>query len=531
MYRILIADDEGIMLESLKNIISQNFGGQCEVVTAKSGRIVIEQAEICHPDIVFMDIQMPGINGIQAIKEIRKFNTSALFYVISAYDKFDYAKEALNLGVEKYLTKPITKSTVIAVVEEAMKKVDQNRKVRSDQLQIQEKLEIIVPVVESGFVNNVMFQNDASDMDYYRLLLDIREDYGYVMAIQFGTSIENGRLISPVGMNIKAQEFYPELSAIIKSYFHCITGPMMSNRVVAVVPHAGDAIPYDERIRIIETAREMANRLEERLEAKFRVGIGRIRRLEELSGSYQEAVRALSDQISRVVHAEDLRLEGNYEESFPVDTENKLFRMLLKGDLNGMVSAANQFFDWMVKCYPEDKNNIRLKVLEFVTWGEREAFHVGAMNYGFNSRRGYLDTVMALEDYEEIRAWFLEKMMQTCCSIRDKNEDRSESLVEKARSYMQENYSRDISLDDVSKEVNVSPYYFSKIFKEESGENFTEYLAKIRINKAKELLEDAELSIKEIGVMSGYTDPNYFSRIFKKHTGITPREYRERYCG
>ena len=221
-----------------------------------------------------MDIQMPGINGIQAIKEIRKFNTSALFYVISAYDKFDYAKEALNLGVEKYLTKPITKSTVIAVVEEAMKKVDQNRKVRSDQLQIQEKLEIIVPVVESGFVNNVMFQNDASDMDYYRLLLDIREDYGYVMAIQFGTSIENGRLISPVGMNIKAQEFYPELSAIIKSYFHCITGPMMSNRVVAVVPHAGDAIPYDERIRIIETAREMANRLEERLEAKFRVGIG-----------------------------------------------------------------------------------------------------------------------------------------------------------------------------------------------------------------------------------------------------------------
>ena len=138
---------------------------------------------------------------------------------------------------------------------------------------------------------------------------------------------------------------------------------------------------------------------------------------------------------------------------------------------------------------------------------------------------------MALEDYEEIRAWFLEKMMQTCYSIRDKNEDRSESLVEKARSYMQENYSRDISLDDVSKEVNVSPYYFSKIFKEESGENFTEYLTKIRINKAKELLEDAELSIKEIGVMSGYTDPNYFSRIFKKHTGITPREYRERYCG
>lgn len=531
MYRILIADDEGIMLESLKNSISRTFGDQCEIVTAKSGRIVIEQAEIWHPDIIFMDIQMPGINGIQAIREIRKFNTSALFYVISAYDKFDYAKEALNLGVEKYLTKPVTRSTILSVVQEAMEKVDKNRKSRSDQLQIQEKLEIIVPVVENGFINNMMFQNDSSDIEYYRLLLDIREEYGYVMVIECGEDYEDGRLVSPVGVNVKAQAFYPELCAIVKSYFHCITGPLMSNRVVVAVPHEGDAILYEERIRIIETAREMTGRLEERLDARFRVGIGRIRRMEELSGSYQEAVRALSDRISRVIHAEDLKMEGSYEEAFPAETERKLFRLLKKGDLNGMAAEANRFFDWMVECYPNEKNNIRLKVLEFVTWGEREAFHEGAVNYGLNSRRGYLDTIMALEDYEDIRAWYLEKLMQSCISIRDKNEDRSESLVEKARAYMQENYMREISLDDVSKEVNISPYYFSKIFKEESGENFSEYLANIRMNRAKELLDDPELSIKEVGVMSGYSDPNYFSRIFKKHTGITPREYRERYCG
>lgn len=95
--------------------------------------------------------------------------------------------------------------------------------------------------------------------------------------------------------------------------------------------------------------------------------------------------------------------------------------------------------------------------------------------------------------------------------------------------YIQENYSKDISLDDVSGLVNISPYYFSKIFKEETGENFIEYLTKIRIEKAKEFLVKPDISIKEAGIRSGYTDPNYFSRIFKKQTDMTPSEYKTRY--
>ena len=138
MYRILIADDEGIMLEAFKNVISGAFGANCAIETAKTGRAVTEIAETFHPDIVFMDIHMPGINGIQAMREIRKFNTSALFYVVSAYNKFDYAKEAIDLGVERYLTKPISKATIISTVQDAIEKVDSKRNQRSNMLKIQE---------------------------------------------------------------------------------------------------------------------------------------------------------------------------------------------------------------------------------------------------------------------------------------------------------------------------------------------------------------------------------------------------------
>ena len=96
MYKIMLADDEGIVIDSLKFIIEKEFGDICTVEYAKTGRSVIELAESFRPDIAIMDIQMPGINGIDAMKEIRQTNTNTVFIVMSAYDKFDYAKEAFK---------------------------------------------------------------------------------------------------------------------------------------------------------------------------------------------------------------------------------------------------------------------------------------------------------------------------------------------------------------------------------------------------------------------------------------------------
>ena len=529
MYRILIADDEGIMLEAFKGVILGEFGEKCIVETAKTGRVVIEKAETFHPDVVFMDIHMPGINGIQAMREIRKFNNSALFYVVSAYDKFDYAKEAIDLGVEKYLTKPISKGKIISVVEEAIEKVDKIRNQRSNLLKIQEKLETVIPVVESSYVSSLLFQKEMQAADYYQQLLDIEDAQGYVMIIQFGQSYENGRLVSPVGMNVKAQSFYSEFRDVVKSSFSCVVGNIMSNRIPVVVPCPVPENSYEERIDLVEKARSLISRLEGRIDARFRVGIGRIWEMAELERSYREAIRALNGSLSRVIHIEDLSQNGVYDEAFPGNNEKKLFRFLGEGKEEEMLQELNTFFDWMVQHYAEDMNNIRLKVLEYIIWGERLAFDSGAINYGFSYRRDYLDLAMSMTTYEELRKWFQEKMVNICRAIRDQKEDQSNSAVKKAMVYIQENYSKDISLDDVSGQVNISPYYFSKIFKEETGENFIEYLTRVRIDKAKELLVDENVSVKEAGIKSGYSDPNYFSRIFKKQMDMTPSEYKARY--
>jgi two-component system response regulator YesN len=191
----MLADDEGIVIDSLRFIIEKNFGGKCVVEHATTGRSVIELAEKFKPDIAIMDIQMPGINGIEAMKEIRKTNSSVLFIVMTAYDKFNYAKEAINLGVLEYLTKPVNHTVIVSVLQKAMDIIEEDRKKRSNDLMIREKLEIVVPIIESDFIYAAISGDDLTrNESNFINLLGINEQYGMMMVMEFGDSIEDGIL-------------------------------------------------------------------------------------------------------------------------------------------------------------------------------------------------------------------------------------------------------------------------------------------------------------------------------------------------
>ena len=246
-----------------------------------------------------------------------------------------------------------------------------------------------------------------------------------------------------------------------------------------------------------------------------------------MSDSYQEALRALATTTGSVAHVDDLPIGCEYEENYPVDLENSLFVYIEKGDSDGAVSAADSYFGWMRETNGENLMAIRLKVLEFALRAERMAYLNGGQTYRFTSRDDYLPQIMGMDNLEALKKWFLDKIAEAVKNIQSKQEERSSSIISQTKEYIKTHFSKDISLDDVSRQVNISPYYFSKIFKEETGENFIEYLTNIRIEKAKDLLRNTEYSMKEICTMCGYADPNYFSRTFRKNVGVTPTEYKE----
>jgi len=529
MYKIMLADDEGIVIDSLRFIIEKNFTDNCIVEHAITGRSVIELAEKFKPDIAIMDIQMPGINGIEAMKEIRKSNSSVIFIVMTAYDKFNYAKEAINLGVMEYLTKPVNHTIIVKVLQKAMDIIEADRKKRSNDLMIREKLEIVVPIIESDFIYAVLSGDDFKRVELnFRNLLGIKEDYGMMIVMEFGDSLEDGMLTNPVGVSVKAQSFYPTIRENLKEEFLCVVGPIMVNRIVVFLPNEKQQLEYDERIGLIDKIRKIIRDLTKRIDVQFKVGIGSVTPLNRLSESYKEALNATHNSKGRVVHVKDLPIGCEYEDNYPIETEKLLFDMIEKGNLEGTKVEANRFFDWMIEHFPDCEMDIKLKVLEFILFAEQKAFLSGGMTYYFMYRKDYLKTIIQTDNYEQLRKWFLDKVTEACRNIMSKKEEQTSGIITKAKSFIEDSYSKDISLDDVSRIVDISPYYFSKLFKEVTGENFIEYLTNIRIEKAKKLLQNRDVSIKNICVDTGYSDPNYFSRIFKKQVGVTPTEYRER---
>lgn len=528
MYKILIADDEGIVIDSLRYIIEKNFPGECEVESAKTGRSVVELAEWFRPDIALMDIHMGGINGIEAMKEIKKFSNLTIFIVISAYDKFDYAKEAINLGVLEYINKPMEQQRMVDTLRRAMSLIEEQRSKRSRELLIREKLETVIPIIENGFLNEILFREHfKEDVMKFKTLLGITQEFGYMIVFIFGDEQEGNYMTNAVGASVRVQSDDSKIREVIKEWLPGVIGSVMSNKIPVYIPSGKETLEYRERIDLIERCRNLSKTLENQFLVKFRIGIGGIYCMQDANKSYHDAVSALVQTTGRVAHVKDLPIGCDYEESYPVNLEKRLFYAVEQGDTILCHEMAQAYFQWMLEKYDSKTEDIKLKALEFVLWAEHIAYESGGMTYHFTSRSDYLPTINGIDDMEQLKQWFDDKMVEACRNITAKKKERFDSQIEKAKSFLHANYQRDISLDDVSMELDISPYYFSKLFKEETGENFIEYLTSIRIQKAKELLSDSNLSIREVCNEVGYQDPNYFSRLFKKNVGVTPSEYKE----
>ncbi|KAB3531117.1 response regulator transcription factor [Alkaliphilus serpentinus] len=524
MIKLMIADDEHIVIESIKFIVEKFVDGIEVVGSAKSGREAIEKALILKPDIVFMDIHMPGINGMEAIRHIKDFNKEAIFVIISAYEYFQYAKEAVNLGVHEYLLKPINKNKVIETLKNLTQVIEGKRRAMEREMELMEKLNRILPHLEGQFLYSQLFNSSSKDVMFYENVLGLNLQQGYIMVVSIDSTVAEGKEEN-IKRSLEKQQLYEILRMELKNHCTSLVAPPLLDRIVAFISSNEESEEYETRNRGIDYAKKVSKAIDKKITLDYRIGLGRSYDIELLSESYNEAyVAATYPSEEKIIHYKDIDWTTPFVDSYPQKREKYLLHNLQMGDMNGTVEAFEEIFLWLTTNGRGDKNYIKSKLIELFILTQRILPNYS--DEGKDYYNSYLHLILEIEDLQELKLAYINYLKNTVRRLDEYRKRELRGLIAKAIKYIDDHYKQNISLDDVAKEINMSYHYFSKFFKDSTGKNFVDYLTELRIEKSKQILRDSSINIKEVCFEVGYNDPNYFSKIFKKITGITPTDYR-----
>lgn len=531
MIKIMIVDDEQIVRDGIKFMIDKEFKDEVSIVAmAKSGREAIELYDETRPQIVLMDIQMPGINGIDAIKEIKSISKQVKFVIISAYEQFEYAKSAVELGVDEYILKPINKSNFTQVLNTIIQTIKKEKEVRKKEIETQEKLDKILPVLEYGYIYSILMNSEyQKENNDYHNLLNIQKEFGYIMVIELGEGSNPSNLENKIGTSIKGTNAYQSIRHAIKYKCKSIVGPLIVNRIVVLVYEDMPGNEYESRVKAVELAENIHSSLVNITDAEVYIGIGSCYKNHRFNVSYNEAVKAISKITDEnVLHIKDavniIKDEKLYNYHKIKSDEDQIVNRVEEGNIEKVEELLKHFFFKLNRDYVDNMEVIRNVAMELTVLLYTSGFRNGVYPKG-DQQHHYVEEIKGMNNFYDISNWCVNKAKEITGLIKGEKENKVSSAIAEAMSFIEENYSKDLRLKDVAEEVAISPQYFSKIFKEELGVNFIDYLTKIRMEAAKTMLKEGKISIKEICYQIGYNDPNYFSRLFKKVEGKSPTEF------
>lgn len=442
-YRLLIADDEALEREGLQLLIHRMMPDTFDISVAENGRIAIQQAEELRPHIIMMDINMPGIQGLAAIREIKGRLPEAKFVLVTAYDFFAYAKEAISLGVSEYMLKPAGREQIAATLQKLLNELETEKRKREEELGLRDTMSQLMPLVENELALLLMIGQvmDAGEQQLTEWL-DFPLDEGCAVVIAFPKQVYGE----------DTRKLYETFRSFAVTYgFPCIVSSLIDLHMVVFLRKPQELALQAFKSSIKLFGQKLCALSERQFRFPVTVGMGSVQEgYEGFRRSYFEGVFATDDD-RHTGHACD--------------------------------------FESVVK--------------------ERSA--VSSSN----------DRIV--EEPDGQRSYVLSALQR----IREQREQQTITVMDKAKQYIQSRFTEELSLEEVADHVHLNAHYFSKVFKQQDGETFIDYLTGLRIDKAKQLINSPnEPSLKEVCFEVGYKDPNYFSRVFKKITGVTPTEYR-----
>jgi len=521
MIRLLVVDDEKIVLDSVTYMIAASFDN-ITVETARNGKEGLVKLDSFKPHILMTDIRMPGISGLELIRKSRLSDSAVKILIVTAFEEFEYAREAFKYDVEDYILKPLGKKKLVEALTKVLQKIESEQARRDEELESIEKYYASISLVESNFFQSIMLNRDLGrGGQQYRELLSIGLDQGYMLALEFRTLEEDAPPDQVSTWTMRLSDSCEYLKGHVKYHYDAIVSNAVFNRIFVYV-EAPEGVVHDEALMFWTNIHDS---LLKRFGLKVRIVVGPVRPIGAIAESYEECLMLLGTAEANVTLWRQLP-QGSYDPA--------VFRQLadrLHEQFQGRSRKALDTFSELKEVYfamgrsaagAEAAESLLLELLILLVNHCRQ---IGCALSGELEGAGYLRLYGQKTTFGKI-AWFEEVLSRLLAESIRLGAGSCTELVRGTLERLEKDFTRELSLEDIAQELAVTPQYLSKIFRQETGRTFKEHLIDLRISEARRLLRETTLSAREISYAVGYNDPNYFVRLFKKITGLTPKEYQ-----
>ena len=535
MIKVFLVEDEVVMRNGIKNNIPWEKEGLIFAGEASDGELAYPMIKKAQPDILITDIRMPFMDGLELSELVKKEFPKIKIIILSGYNEFDYAKQAIHIGVTDYLLKPITASKLLEAVKKVADVIGKERE-------------------EEGMLERYRLEMaENTVLERQRLFRDL-----VTSRINFKEALERGE---ELGLELSASFYQLMLFKLIPSGPSSIWSDAVVSCQEAIEEHmegrshilvfdrgdegwafilTGESEQEVER-RMKECAVHLGELVHTYRDIQYFGSIGCcVNRLGDLQQSYQQAGQAFAcrffSEMNQVVHYSQMeQMLSSAEE--PIDIHSvdgsKVNRKTLENFLKqGISGEARGFVEEYFQNVGE-KNYQSFMFRQYIIMDCYLCVRTFLEELGMDLSRlpdGVADMDMVMKERHSITALkeSLIRLFEETMLLRDsQTASKYSQVLEEARAFIRGNYAReDISLNTVAARVNISPSYFSSIFSQEMGVTFVEYLTSVSMERAKELLMCSNMKTTEIGYEVGYKDSHYFGYLFKKTVGCTPKEYR-----
>lgn len=522
MHKLIIVDDDSIMRNYLKALINWGKEGFVVVGEAADGKSALSLIQDKMPDIVLTDIDMPVMNGVELIKQLNELKINVKVIVLSCYDDFDYVKQAMKYGASEYLLKhKVEPDEILEVVKSIVtSEIHEEDKSYFDPVEYERKN--LQSRVLYNLINDIGYENIQqvlSDFKKYGMDVNINSFIVIKAQIDYFDSIP--------GMDISGIFNFTILGIIEETFLSKIKG---------IVVSAGDAkymivcSPIEKseataQRHIYELLLKTQSAIKKYTNQTTSFGISPIGNdIMSLGGIYTIANKALQYKLYKGTNSIIFNNEAVYND-FMGSSQSII--QTVKASLQESLDSHTQIDELFQKLKeikpPKDKFDLLMNGLQSI-------FYVFALEKGLDEIWGDTLKMSILNRFETVGDYqlYFNGLIEKIALLVNKVTHPLRQEIVEAIKFMKNNLDKNISLKEIADHVNLSRVYFSQLFKQLMGENITDFLTRLRLEKAKELLMNPDTKVYEIALDIGFESQYYFNKLFKSTMGVTPTEYRNK---